>query len=229
MDLFKMWELIEFIPPEHLHSDEILENPHFGVASNDEPLQIDLKCPNGRCFWHWIYMGFTTWIMFNSRFTQWEHGPRKNLIEIWMRTWPRPRLPKIPPDSMPTKAAIVHPHASRIECVNPPSFIPHDSYGCVQKKQGVYIYTPKTHNDQSWTCCFNGCFNGHFDDWVALGFPILRHHVVRSATSPVWPMGRSHSASLRGAEGARKAQCLEKVEMTYINFWDMDIEIDIDI
>ena len=49
MDLFKLWELIEFIPPEHLHSDEMLENPHFGVASNDEPVQIDLKCPNGRC------------------------------------------------------------------------------------------------------------------------------------------------------------------------------------
>ena len=130
MDLFKLWELIEFIPPEHLHSDEMLENPHYGVASNDEPVQIDLKCPNGRCIALDLH-GFTTWIMFNSHgFTQWEHGPRQGL------GWPR--LPKI--HQIPCLlAAIVHPHASRIECVNLPYFLSHMIHMGVSKRNRVYI------------------------------------------------------------------------------------------
>lgn len=134
MDLFKLWELIEFIPPEHLHSDEMLENPHFGVASNDEPVQIDLKCPNGRCIALDLH-GFTTWIMFNSHgFTQWEHGPHRP-DEIWMRTWVA-KAAQNSPDSMPIGRHCPSPCVTNRVCEPPVFFIPYDSYGCVQKKTG---------------------------------------------------------------------------------------------
>ena len=84
------------------------------------------------------------WSVYSIGFTWIYHMNHVQFSWIYsMGTWPPqglgwPRLPKI--HQIPCLlAAIVHPHASRIECVNLPYFLSHMIHMGVSKRNRVYI------------------------------------------------------------------------------------------
>ena len=70
-----------------------------------------------------------------------------------MGTWPPAgtwvaKAAKNSPDSMPIGRHCPSPCVTNRVCEPPVFFIPYDSYGCVQKKQGVYTPKPTTINHE---------------------------------------------------------------------------------